>query len=61
MTLESSLARRFNDIGVDESDLPYDLWSKFWFEEAVLIVRWVETPSQRVKLVALLKEMPEIK
>lgn len=60
MTLESSLARRFNDIGVEQSDMIYHDWSKFWNDGAVLMIKWVETPYP-VKIVALLKEMPEIK
>lgn len=61
MTLESSLARRFNDIGVDESDLPHHGWCKFWNDGAVLMIKWVDGPDFPVKIVALLKEMPEIK
>lgn len=60
-TLESQLARRFNDIGVEQSDMIYHDWSKFWNDGAVLVVMWTEKPDCSVKVVGLLKEMPEMK
>lgn len=60
MTLESSLAKRFTEIGVEEADLPRAGWKKFWDEGAVLVIKWKEHPDCNLKIIALLKEMPKI-
>lgn len=62
MTLESSLARRFNQIGVEQDDLPHQGWRRFWNDGAVLMVKYIydANPVNTVKIVALLKEMPKV-
>lgn len=58
-TTEDKLARRFNEIGVQQSDLPNDVWRLFFEEGAVLSVEWKVFPHCSEKTIRLLKEMPK--